>query len=194
MKKYGIFNLWGLMHYFIAEHNDGNHFNPFSPKLYPTKEKKIKCSINLIILIVWIIALFCKFNWFNIFIYYLIPLLMHQAYTGMVTFLQHTHPTSIYYSTAGWNFIDSQLQTIDRSFGFILDHLMHYLNYHTAHHLFFCQIPHYHLYDATRNMKQILGDKYKWDNTNWMRSWWLYHTKLTYITSTGDKRTWCQQL
>lgn len=64
----------------------------------------------------------------------------------MVTYFQHhDHGTKVY-DDSDWSYLKGALETIDRVYGFGLDHLHHNISDgHVVHHLFYTQVPHYHL-------------------------------------------------
>ena len=76
-----------------------------------------------------------------------------------VTFLQHHSADTLVYGDEDWKFVTAAFETIDRTYGFGIDHLHHNItDGHVAHHLFFTSIPHYNLPIATQAIRKYLSD------------------------------------
>lgn len=91
--------------------------------------------------------------------YYIIPYLIYCTWLLVVTFLHHTEPGAMWYSTRAWNYVRGNLQSVDRVYGF-LEHFHHDIGTHVVHHLF-PAIPHYHLREANAAIKPFLGRLHK---------------------------------
>lgn len=99
-------------------------------------------------------------SWSAFALYYLAPLVIFAWWLVTVTYLQHHNEDSIVYKDADWTFVNAAFETVDRKYGFGLDALHHNItDGHLVHHLFFTQIPHYHLLTATEAVKAHLTDK-----------------------------------
>lgn len=76
----------------------------------------------------------------------------------MITYLQHQDEEIEVYEEGTWNFVMGQSQTIDRTYGFGMDTMLHHItDGHVAHHFFFTKIPHYHLMEATDAIRKVLA-------------------------------------
>ncbi|CAD5219034.1 unnamed protein product [Bursaphelenchus okinawaensis] len=136
---------------------DGSHFWPFS-KLFKTTEDRIKCVISVACCLTCAYVAFrlCDYSVYNFIKYYYVPLLFQGLWIIMITYLQHQDDEIEVYEEDEWSFVRGQTQTIDRTYGFYIDTLMHHItDGHVAHHLFFTKIPHYHLMEATEAVKKV---------------------------------------
>jgi acyl-lipid omega-3 desaturase len=113
-------------------------------------------------------------------VYYIIPYLIYCFWLLVVTFLHHTEPGAMWYSTRTWNYVRGNLESIDRVYG-LLEHFHHDIGTHVVHHLF-PAIPHYHLREANAAVKPFLGQLHKMESTDPLsqlresaRSWAKYH-------------------
>ncbi|KAI6216784.1 Omega-6 fatty acid desaturase, endoplasmic reticulum isozyme 1 [Aphelenchoides besseyi] len=140
---------------------DGSHFNPLSELLKTNKERFLcLCSGLASAFSVYIAYLLCGQSWFVLFKYYYVPLAFQNFWLVMVTYLNHQDDDVEVYEPDTWKYMPAQMQTIDRYFGFGIDHILHHASdAHVVHHIFFTKIPHYHLMDATNALVPIL-EKY----------------------------------
>lgn len=75
-------------------------------------------------------------------------------------FQQHHGPKTVVYDNHDWKYVNAAFETVDRSFGKIIDKLHHHITSdHVIHHIFFTQIPHYHLSKATLALKKYLKEQ-----------------------------------
>lgn len=141
---------------------DGNHFIPIkSQRLWQQTPRieSIKCLISTAV-----VGLFAAGNWFafgrswkNVAFYYLAPLVMFGWWLVTVTYLQHHHEDSVVYDNEDWQFMKAGFETVDRLYGFPIDHLHHHISDgHVIHHLFYTLIPHYNLPLATKALRDFL--------------------------------------
>ncbi|KAK1349801.1 Fatty acid desaturase domain-containing protein [Heracleum sosnowskyi] len=108
------------------------------------------------------------------------PYLFLMGTVFIVAFLQHTHPLVPYYDFTEWDWLRGSLSTIDRNYG-ILDTVFYQAtNTHVAHHLF-ATIPHYHALEATRAIKPLLGEYYRYDDTKFYKSLWNAIKECVYV-------------
>eukprot|EP00981_Chlorochromonas_danica_P009733 scaffold2801_cov161-Ochromonas_danica.AAC.13 len=145
---------------------DGNHFVPIESQRLWKNTPKIefkKCLISAAVCGVYAVANYFLFGSLKAMaFYYLAPLVMFGWWLVTVTYLQHHHEDSVVYDDHDWKFTEAGLETVDRKFGFGIDKLHHHItDGHVAHHLFFTQIPHYHLPIATEAIKNYLKQKNK---------------------------------
>merc|ERR1712137_264373 len=80
--------------------------------------------------------------------YYFIPLLVFMAWLVITTFLHHQDVDAPWYGNKEWTYVKGNLSSIDRSYGYVIDNLIHNIGTHQIHHLF-PKIPHYKLKEAT---------------------------------------------
>ena len=144
---------------YLINGKDGSHFYP--GQLFTTNEEKSKCVISVACIVLFDLFLFKYVNLNDILWKYVFPWMVFNFWLYMVTYLQHHHDSTTVFDDNEWNFAKGAEQTIDRKYGFFIDELSHHItDGHVAHHLYFTQIPHYHLKDATKIIKEKLGDKY----------------------------------
>ena len=163
---------------------DGSHIYPFS-SLFPTILDRIQCVISTLTTI----AAFFYMYWLNNMNLircgssYIIPLLFFNFWLTMVTFLQHHHDGTIAHDDKTWTFRKGAVETIDRSYGVIVDTLSHHITSdHVSHHLYPSRIPHYNLHKATKMISSRLGNQYKNIPTPYFVSEFLrLHHKLQYM-------------
>lgn len=97
--------------------------------------------------------------------YYLIPYLVVNADLVLITFLQHTDYYIPHYRDGEFDWLRGALSTVDRSFGWVMDHLFHHIaDTHVVHHLFH-EMPFYHAQEATKHVRAVLGDYYLRDDS-----------------------------
>ncbi|KAK9063894.1 hypothetical protein SSX86_017766 [Deinandra increscens subsp. villosa] len=115
-----------------------------------------------------------------LFCIYGAPLLVMNAHFIFFTFLHHSHPSIAHYDSREWDWIRGALSTIDRDYG-ILNHVFHDVTCaHVVHHLISI-IPHYHTVEATKAVKPILGDYYKYDDTPILKAFWRETKDCIYV-------------
>ncbi|CAN1282277.1 Omega-3 fatty acid desaturase, endoplasmic reticulum [Linum perenne] len=121
----------------------GSHFNPYSDLFAPQERKSVLIStiswVSMVLILLYASFLFGLLPVFKI---YGVPYLIFVAWLDMVTYLHH-----------------HGLTTVDRDYG-IINNIHHDIGTHVIHHLF-PQIPHYHLVEATKASKSVLGKYYR---------------------------------
>lgn len=96
----------------------------------------------------------------NLGLFYGGPLIMFGWWLFTVTYLQHHADDTKVYDDRTWDFVTSAFETVDRTFGKTIDYLHHFITSdHVVHHLFYTDIPHYHLPKATAALKSYLAEK-----------------------------------
>ncbi|KAI3522243.1 hypothetical protein L1887_11730 [Cichorium endivia] len=117
---------------------------------------------------------------------YGVPLFFVNSSLVCVTYLQHTHPSLPHYDSTEWDWLRGALATVDRDYG-ILNRLGHNIvNTHVTHHLF-PKMPHYHAMEATKAIKPILKDYYKFDNTPILKALYREAKECVYIESDDNE-------
>ncbi|KAH8551139.1 delta-12 fatty acid desaturase [Umbelopsis sp. PMI_123] len=122
--------------------------------------------------------------------YYFIPYLFVNFWLVLITYLQHTDPALPHYREGVWNFQRGAALTVDRDFGFLINHLHHHISdTHVAHH-FFSTMPHYHAEEATRHIKKVLGKHYHFDSTPIPLALWRSWRNCRFVEDEGDVVFW----
>lgn len=142
---------------------DGSHYLPW-PNQRLWKEcsdnrEAVKCVVSLVVVLANAAGVYLAFNGDlrDIAFYYVMPLLVFGWWIVTVTYLQHHSPHTLVYDDTDWSFVKAAFETVDRTYGFGIDHLSHHItDGHVVHHLFFTKIPHYHLPLATSALRKYL--------------------------------------
>ncbi|CAD6270867.1 unnamed protein product [Miscanthus lutarioriparius] len=140
----------------------GSHFLP-SSKLFSPKEKgDVMLSTTCwCIMLASLLAMACAFGPLQVLKMYGIPYLVFVMWLDLVTYLHHHgHQERLpWYRGEEWSYLRGGLTTVDRDYGWI-NNIHHDIGTHVIHHLF-PQIPHYHLVEATKAAKPVLGRYYR---------------------------------
>ncbi|KAI7863541.1 delta-12 fatty acid desaturase [Spinellus fusiger] len=166
-----------------------SHFNP-SCSLFDEHQfwEVMESTAYLSIMVAVLVYAGQVFGSIVVIKYYVIPYLFVNGWFVMITYLQHTSPQLPHYSDKVWNFQRGAALTIDRSYGFLLNHFHHHISdTHVAHH-FFSNMPHYHAQEATHHIKKALGKHYCYDSTPIPQA--LYNTwrSCKFVEDEGDVR------
>ena len=147
---------------------DGGHWLPFGGRLWNenysvSKFRHSVFSSSLVFLHFYYILLLCNFDVLTFVVYYGVPWIIFSSWLVTVTYLQHHDDTieeTVIYGDESWTYVAGALQTVDRSYGWIIDNLTHNItNCHIIHHVFYTKIPHYHLEEATTHLYKYLDEK-----------------------------------
>jgi len=155
------FFLWPI--YLLGPIFDGSHLIPLQDNrlwVDSTSTDRSKCLVSTSVVIAFAsIFMYMTGSLSSFLFYYLGPYIMFGWWLVTVTFLQHHSPDTLVYGDEDWKFVISAFETIDRTYGFGIDHLHHNItDGHVAHHLFFTSIPHYNLPIATQAIRKYLSD------------------------------------
>jgi omega-3 fatty acid desaturase (delta-15 desaturase) len=127
---------------------DGSHVFPFS-KLYRTSSAraKIECAVSAVSVFAFMAAIRAACgSWTTLALGYGGCYASFSFWLFMVTYFQHHDHGTLVYDDSDWSYLKGALETIDRTYGYGLDGLHHNISDgHVVHHLFFTQVPHYHL-------------------------------------------------
>ena len=83
-----------------------------------------------------------------------------HAWLVIITLLQHTDRRIPHYNDEDWTFVKGALATVDRTYGWPLDSMMHHItDAHLTHHVF-STMPFYHAKEVTPIVKKLLGEFY----------------------------------
>ncbi|KAI4383672.1 hypothetical protein MLD38_009481 [Melastoma candidum] len=116
---------------------------------------------------------------------YGVPLLIVNGFLVTITYLQHTHPALPHYDSSEWDWLRGALATVDRDYG-ILNKVFHNItDTHVAHHLF-STMPHYHAMEATKAIRPILGEYYRFDGTPFYKALWREARECVYVEADPD--------
>ncbi|CAI9300008.1 unnamed protein product [Lactuca saligna] len=159
------------------------HYDPNSPIYSKNERAQIFVSDVGILVVTYILYLLTMnkgLTW--VFCIYVVPLLILNSSLITVTYLQHTHPSLPHYDSTEWDWLRGALATVDRDYG-IMNRLGHNIaNTHVIHHLF-PKIPHYHAMEATKAIKPILKDYYKFDETPVLKALYREAKECVYVES-----------
>ena len=167
-----------------SEFTSGNHFNP--PSRLFRDDERVGAAISTGCVVAWLTFLFATFPLATLLDAYFVPYIFFVVWLDLVTYLQHTDPTLTYYRDSAWSFLKGGLNTMDRSYGRLIDHLHHDIGTHVIHHLFFTKIPHYHLLEATEALKPILGDYLRVDDTPIVQAYLNTQSSCHFIPDQGN--------
>ncbi|CAI0392475.1 unnamed protein product [Linum tenue] len=114
------------------------------------------------------------------------------AWLDMVTYLHHHgyEQKLPWYRGKEWSYLRGGLTTVDRDYG-IINNIHHDIGTHVIHHLF-PQIPHYHLIEATKAAKPVLGKYYREPKKSGAFPWHLFGYLVRslgedhYVSDTGE--------
>ncbi|KAL6905786.1 hypothetical protein ACP4OV_003387 [Aristida adscensionis] len=140
----------------------GSHFLPSSGLFSPKERGDIVVSTTCwLLMLASLLAMACTFGPVQVFKMYGVPYLVFVMWLDLVTYLHHHghHDGLPWYRGQEWSYLRGGLTTVDRDYGWI-NNIHHDIGTHVIHHLF-PQIPHYHLVEATKAARPVLGRYYR---------------------------------
>ncbi|XP_027090211.1 omega-3 fatty acid desaturase, endoplasmic reticulum-like [Coffea arabica] len=140
----------------------GSHFDPYSDLFQPSDRKYVVTStVCWTLMLVSLFCLSAVFGVMQMLKIYGIPYLVFVMWLDFVTYLHHHgyEQKLPWYRGQEWSYLRGGLTTVDRDYG-LFNNIHHDIGTHVIHHLF-PQIPHYHLVEATRAAKPVLGKYYR---------------------------------
>lgn len=140
----------------------GSHFNPYSDLFKPNERGLIVTStICWAVMGVFLLYASTIVGPNMVFKLYGVPYLIFVMWLDTVTYLHHHgyDKKLPWYRSKEWSYLRGGLTTVDQDYG-IFNKIHHDIGTHVIHHLF-PQIPHYHLVEATREAKRVLGNYYR---------------------------------
>ncbi|KAF2291653.1 hypothetical protein GH714_027879 [Hevea brasiliensis] len=144
---------------------EGSHFNPYS-NLFASEERRAVSTSTVCWTIMVLLLLYSCFIFgpAQVFKLYGVPYLIFVMWLDFVTYLHHhgCEQKLPWYRGKEWSYLRGGLTTVDRDYGWI-NNIHHDIGTHVIHHLF-PQIPHYHLVEATKAAKPVLGKYYREPN------------------------------
>ncbi|CAM0874330.1 unnamed protein product [Alopecurus aequalis] len=140
---------------------NGSHFNPSSDLFSPKERRDVIISTTCwFTMIALLIAMACLFGPVPVLKLYSVPYVVFVMWLDLVTYLHHHgHQDLPWYRGEEWSYLRGGLTTVDRDYGWI-NNIHHDIGTHVIHHLF-PQIPHYHLVEATKAARPVLGRYYR---------------------------------
>lgn len=176
-------NAWGPRKY---QNQPKCHFNPNAAFFLPKERASIVLSDVGIVLAVVTIGYFITICGFPIVLrLYIIPYLINNAYLVTITFLHHTDIYVPHFREGEWTWLRGSLCTIDRSYGWFLDIILHHItDTHVCHHIF-SKMPFYHCVEATEAIKPILGKYYLKDTTPFYLALWRVVNYCKFVQNDG---------
>lgn len=163
-----------------------NHFNPYSA-IFSSRERFwiLVSDLGLLAVSVCLYSLGSEFGLAWVLRVYVAPLLVVNMFLVLITLLQHTHPSLPHFDDSEWDWLRGALATVDRDYGFLNIVHHHIADTHVAHHIF-SSMPHYHAEEATRAIKPILGDYYRFDGTPIVKALWREATECVFVSPDAD--------
>jgi omega-6 fatty acid desaturase (delta-12 desaturase) len=147
------------------------------------KSKRWKVQLSTFGLVAWTAFLiytpylFPGFTYSMLLRLYALPLSVNFFFLTSITYLQHTDLRLPNFENSEWNWLRGTLATCDRTMGSFLDDQLHDIHVtHVCHHLF-SKLPFYHSREATKHIKEVLGDYYQHEEENYFIS--LYKTLIS---------------
>ncbi|XP_057982530.1 delta(12)-fatty-acid desaturase FAD2-like [Malania oleifera] len=164
-----------------------SHFDPYSP-LYTDRDRVMILVSDAGVLatgyILFRVAV-AKGVWW-LFCALGAPMLVVHAFLALIIFLQHTHPSLPHYDGSEWDWMRGALSTVDRDYG-ILNGVFHNVaDTHVLHHLF-TTIPHYNAMEATKAVRPILGEYYRFDATPFWQAVWREVRECVFVEPDGGE-------
>ncbi|KAF4369217.1 acyl-lipid omega-3 desaturase (cytochrome b5), endoplasmic reticulum [Cannabis sativa] len=141
---------------------EGSHFNPYSKLFTPSERNQIITStVCWSTMAALLVCLSFIVGPVQVLMLYVVPYWIFVMWLDIVTYLHHHgyEQKLPWYRGKEWSYLRGGLTTVDRDYG-IFNNIHHDIGTHVIHHLF-PQIPHYHLVEATKAAKPVLGKYYR---------------------------------
>ncbi|KIM76146.1 hypothetical protein PILCRDRAFT_826658 [Piloderma croceum F 1598] len=164
-----------------------NHFDPNSILFQKSQRPLVLLSNFGLLLMAWILIFACRtYGMLAVIKYYTIPWLCVTHWFVMITYVQHVDQSLPHYRRSAFTFQRSATATIDRPFlgwqgRFFLHDVAHY---HVIHH-FFTKIPWYNCEEATRHLKPVIGEHYRYDNKPVFKTLWDTYNACQFVDDEG---------
>ncbi|MCD9641951.1 Delta(12)-fatty-acid desaturase [Datura stramonium] len=173
---YVTFNAFGRSYDRFA-----SHFNPYGPIYNDSERLQIYISdIGMITTayVLYRVALVQGLTW--LVCIYGVPLLIVNGFLVTISYLGHTHSSLPRYDPSEWDWLRGALATVDRHYGMLNGVLHNIGDTHVMHHLF-STMPHYHASEATKAIKPLLGEYYRFDDTPIYKALWRDVKDCVYV-------------
>eukprot|EP00612_Vaucheria_litorea_P001424 CAMPEP_0171453056 /NCGR_PEP_ID=MMETSP0945-20130129/919_1 /TAXON_ID=109269 /ORGANISM="Vaucheria litorea, Strain CCMP2940" /LENGTH=436 /DNA_ID=CAMNT_0011977851 /DNA_START=32 /DNA_END=1342 /DNA_ORIENTATION=+ len=181
---YLCFNLTGPSKY---NEQPRSHFNPWA-KLFDEKDRVdvIVSDVGFFLALGGIVYASALVGLGNVALFYIAPYMVCNLYLVLITYLQHTDVFMPHFRGEEWSWFRGALCTTDRTFGCVIDHMIHHIaDTHVCHHLF-SKMPFYNAQEATEVLKVVLGDYYLSDSTPIPLALWRSYTCCAFIENEGN--------
>ena len=150
-----------------------SHFNPSSP-IFEKRDywfivlSDVGLLTQLFVLYEWV----HNFGWFSCLVHWFLPYVFTNHWLVFITYLQHSDVSLPHYEDHEWNFARGAAATIDREFGVVGSFFFHdIIETHVLHH-YVSRIPFYNARQATKAIKEVMGDHYAHSDENmWVTLW-----------------------
>jgi len=164
------------------------HFDPYAP-IFSDRERVLVLVTDVSLMAVWAILfkLASAFGFWWVVRVYGVPVLVVNAWLVLVVYLHHTHQALPHYDSSEWDWLRGALATVDRDYGFLNTVFHHIADTHVAHHLF-SAMPHYHAMEATKAIRPLLGDYYKFDATPIAKALWREAKECIFVEPMEEDR------
>lgn len=181
---YLVFNSTGPEKY---QGKNANHFSPTAVFFKPEEYWFIvQSNLAFFTAVGALLYSIYTFGFQQVAAYYIIPYMVVNYHLVLITFLQHTDVYMPHFREKEWDWFRGACCTVDRSFGPVLNHVLHRINdLHVCHHLF-SKMPFYHHEEATEHIKRVLGPYYLKDDTPIAKSLWRAFSMCQMIEDEGD--------
>ena len=163
------------------------HFLPSSPIFQGRHKWQVLASdVGILVMVGGLAYWSYATSFWTMAKYYGIPYLIVNGWLITITLLQHTDVYLPHYSPKAWNYVRGALSTVDRDYGWFLNHAFHHIHdSHVAHHLF-SQMPFYNAIKATPYLKEKLGEYYFFDQTPVFKALYRAVSNCHFVEDTGD--------
>jgi len=117
---------------------------------------------------------------------YVGPYLVVNAWLVALTWLHHTDVEVPHYDVDDWTFVSGVFNTVDRSYGRMIDRLHHRIGSTHALHHFDARVPHYHAAEATAALAEAFPEHYRYDDTPVRQALWRISKDCVVVDPTDD--------
>ncbi|KAK4703378.1 hypothetical protein P7C70_g2843, partial [Phenoliferia sp. Uapishka_3] len=180
-----------------------NHFNPSAIIFDKRHRQDVLLSDAALLAVAGLLyAVKTQIGGANLVKFYVVPYFWVNHWLVMITYLQHTDPIIPHYRPSQWSFPRGALSTMDRNLlGPIGPYILHgicethgqtfarasgeilltSLRPATVAHHVASKIPHYHAWEATEALKQLLGPHYLATDENMFYSLWQSYRRCRFV-------------
>ncbi|KIP07406.1 hypothetical protein PHLGIDRAFT_30042 [Phlebiopsis gigantea 11061_1 CR5-6] len=164
-----------------------NHYDP-NAIIFTKTQRGVVIMSNLGILAMVLAVQHASraYGFMEVVKYYGIPWLCVNHWFVMITYLHHTDPQLPHYRSGQWTFARGAAATMDRDFlGGMGDFFLHGVaHFHVVHH-FFPKMPFYHGPEATKYLREFIGDHYNHSDKPAFKALWDNYNECQFVDSDG---------